>query len=100
MKLFFRMKKPFVFASLILTLVLSSAFIPLNAGGVSSSYCRIRYAKEILYYSDASYSNHVGTGMIYCNGTSTLSGTSTAYRQETILDVCCADPGGNGCVPC
>ena len=100
MKLFFRAKKRFVFASLTLALVLSSAFIPLNAGGISGNYCGVRYAKEILYYSDASYTNHVGTGMIYCNGSSTLDGTSTAYRQETITDVCCEDPGWNGCVPC
>jgi hypothetical protein len=100
MNLFSKTKKPFVFASLTLALVLSSAFIPLNAGGVSGTYCGVRYAKEILYYSDATYTNHVGTGYIYCNGTSTLDGTSTAYRQETILDVCCGDPGGNGCVPC
>jgi hypothetical protein len=100
MSLFFRTKKRFIFASLTLGLVLSSAFIPLNAGGVSRTYCSVRYAKEILYYSDATYTNHVGTGMIYCNGSSTLDGTSTAYRQETILDVCCGDPGGNGCVPC
>ncbi|HEY9402371.1 MAG TPA: hypothetical protein VIQ24_06735 [Pyrinomonadaceae bacterium] len=64
------------------------------------TYCSTVYAKEILYYSDASYTNHVGTGMIYCNGSSTLDGTSTPYRQENIMDVCCRDPGWNGCVPC
>jgi hypothetical protein len=93
-------KKSFIFAALTLASVLSSAFVPLNAVGVNGAYCGVRYAKEILYYSDASYSNHVGTGMIYCNGRSTLEGTSTPYRQETITDICCGDPGGNGCVPC
>lgn len=99
MKLFPGTKKPFVFASLTLALVLSSAFVPLTAGVVRPAGCAGMYSKEILYYSDASYTNHVGTGMIYCNG-STLEGQSTRYRQETILDICCSDPGGNGCVPC
>ena len=98
MNLFSRIRKPFFLASLTLVAVLSSAFVPLNAGGFKPAYCSVRYAKEILYYSDASYSNHVGTGNIYCNGSSTLDGTSTPYRQETITDVCCGS--GNGCVPC
>jgi len=101
MNFFSRVRKPGVFAALILTLVLSSAFVPLSAGGSSArSSCAGTYSKEILYYSDATYTNQVGTGVIYCNGRSTLTGTSTQYREETILDVCCGDPGGNGCVPC
>jgi hypothetical protein len=98
MNLFSRLGKPFVFASLTLTLVLSSAFLPLTVGVASSTSCPTMYSKEIRYYSDATYTNQVGTGMIYCNGRGTLSGTSTPYRQEDILDVCCSDP--YGCVPC
>jgi hypothetical protein len=101
MNFFSRVKKPFVFAALVLTLVLSSAFIPLNAGGSSArSSCAGTYSKEIRYYSNAAHTQQVGTGMIYCNGTGTLTGTSTAYREEDILDICCDDPGGNSCVPC
>ncbi|HZH31320.1 MAG TPA: hypothetical protein VEY11_11210 [Pyrinomonadaceae bacterium] len=94
MNLFSKVKKPFVFAALTLTVVLSSAFIPLNAAGADAAVCRTRYAKEITYYSDASYTEQVGVGNIYCNGTGTLDGTSTQYSQEQITDVCC------GCLAC
>jgi hypothetical protein len=99
MNLLSKIRKPFVFAALTLALVLSSAFIPLSAGSVGPAGC-VMYSKEIRYYSDATYTDQVGTGMIYCNGTGTLTGTSSAYRQEEILDVCCRQPGTNSCVPC
>ncbi len=99
MNLFSQLRKPFVFSALTLALMLSSAFLPPRTGDASSIACPL-YAKEIRYYSDASYSYQVGTGYIYCNGSSTLDGTSTPYRQEDILDVCCRDPGNNACVPC
>lgn len=106
MSLFSRARRRFVFAAVTLTLLLSGAFLPPSGGGhtlvVSSALAgtSYRYSKEIRYYSDATYTNQVGTGMIYCNGTGTLDGQSTAYRQEDIIDICCRDPGGNSWVPC
>lgn len=98
MRLFSRVKKQFVFAALVLTLLLSGAFLPSSTGGwasvVSASVRAVRYSKEITYYNNAAHTTVVGTGMIYCNGSSTLDGTSTPYRTEEILDVCC------GSVPC
>lgn len=98
MKLFSRAGKPLVYAALVLTLLLSGAFLPSSSGGwasvVSASVKAVRYSKEITYYNNAAHSTVVGTGMIYCNGSSTLDGTSTPYHTEEILDVCC------GSVPC
>jgi hypothetical protein len=80
-----------------LTLMIGGAVLP--SRGVSSS--RVSCAgseKEITYYSDASYSQVVGTRHIYCNGRGTLVGTTSPYHTEDILNVCCPDQ--NGCVPC
>jgi hypothetical protein len=52
------------------------------------------YEEEITYYSDPGLTNYVGTGHIYCNGRGTLTGTSSPYHTEEILNVCC------GNVPC
>jgi hypothetical protein len=89
MNLIAKAKSLLVFAALPLTLVLSSAFISSNNGQVRATAAYPLYEKEITYYSDASYTNHVGTGHIYCNGRSTLTGTSTQYYTEDIQNVCC-----------
>jgi len=94
MNLFSKVRKQFVLAALLAGLVLSSAFLPSSDGGVRATSAYPRYEKEIIYYSDASFTNHVGTGHIYCNGRGTLEGTSTQYRMEEILNVCC------GSLPC
>lgn len=52
------------------------------------------YEEEITYYSDAGMTTVVGYGHIYCNGRGTLTGTSSPYHTEEILNVCC------GSVPC
>lgn len=93
MKTFSRVRRALVFASVILTVVLSGALEPANSVNSTTAY-KVYYAKEITYYSDASKTTEVGIGYIYCNGTSTLEGTSTRYRTEVIIDVCC------GGVPC
>ena len=49
---------------------------------------------EITFYSDASLTTVVGIRHIYCNGRGTLTGTSSPYYTEEILNVCC------GSVPC
>jgi hypothetical protein len=92
-----------MFAALLLALVLSGAFLPSRDGGYvpgvsSTSAAGVRYSKNIYYYDSPDFTNHVGTGTIYCNGSSTLEGTSTPYYQEEILDVCCYYAGGS--VPC
>jgi hypothetical protein len=83
-------KRPFVFAALTVALLLASAFLPSRAGSVhATTAAYVRYSEEITYYSDPGLTNYVGTGTIYCNGHSTLTGTSSPYHTEEVLDVCC-----------
>jgi hypothetical protein len=89
MRLFSNLKKPFVFAACTLALLLASAFVPSRAGRVNATTSYVRYSEEITYYSDPGLTNYVGTGTIYCNGHSTLTGTSSPYHTEEVLDVCC-----------
>ncbi|MDX6693071.1 MAG: hypothetical protein QOF02_674 [Blastocatellia bacterium] len=97
MKLFSRLTRRFVFAAT-LTLMLLGAFLPSSSSGhnrvVSVTTTSIGYEKEITYYSDPGLTNYVGTGHIYCNGRGTLTGTSSPYHTEEILNTCC------GSVPC
>lgn len=86
-------RRRLVFAAVLSTLLLSATLVTPSRVDSRPAY-RVYYAKEIIYYSDASHSQEVGVGYIYCNGTSTLDGTSTPYRTEQIIDVCC------GSVPC
>jgi hypothetical protein len=97
MKPFSRVKRPFALAALVLALVLSGAFLPSSRAG-SKVYCS--NSVIIHYYSDASYTVEVGYRYIRCNGSSTLTGSSSSYQQSEIVDVCCPAPGNNGCVPC
>lgn len=92
MNRFSRVRRALVFAAVLSAPVLSGVF--LTPSSVSSK-AYPRYAKEITYYSDASRTQEVGFGWIYCDGSSGLDGTSSPYRTEVIVDVCC--PGG---VPC
>ena len=80
-----------------LTLMIGGAVLPSRKVSSTRASCA-GAEKEITYYSDASYTQVVGTGHIYCNGRGTLSGTSSPYHTEEILNVCCASH--NGCVPC
>jgi hypothetical protein len=99
MKLFSRVKKPFALAALVLTLVLSGAFFPSSrAGSTTLIVGCVRYSTWVTYYSDSTYAVEVGHRYIRCNGTGTLTGSSSPYQQSEIVDVCCPDP--NGCVPC
>jgi hypothetical protein len=97
MKLFSRVTRRFVFAAS-LALMLTGALLPSSSSGhnrgVSAPATYVRYEKEITYYSDPGLTNYVGTGHIYCNGRGTLTGTSSPYYTEDILNVCC------GSVPC
>lgn len=101
MSVFSRVKRSFALAVLALTLVLASAFLwSSRVGSTSVSYCNPAYSTWVTYYSDASYTVEIGHRYIRCNGTGTLTGSSSSYQQSEIIDVCCSDPGGNGCVPC
>lgn len=95
MNVFSRVKRLFALAALALTLVLAGAFLgPSRVGSTSVSVCN-PYSTWVTYYSDASYTVEIGYRYIRCNGTGTLTGSSSQYQQSEIIDVCCA-----GCVPC
>ena len=97
MNLFSRITRRFVFAAT-LALLLLGTLLPLSGGGytraVRATSAYPMYEKEITYYSDPGLTNYVGTGHIYCNGRGTLTGTSSPYHTDDILNVCCYD------VPC
>lgn len=96
MRLFSRVGKSFVFAALVLTLLLSIAFLPSSSGGGSRAVCAAAYGHStwITYYSDASYTTEIGTRYIRCNGKATTTGSTSPYYTSEIVDVCC------GSVPC
>ena len=96
MNRFRRATRRIVFA-VSLALILTLALIP--SGRVSSSTAY--YSYQITYYSDATYTQVVGSRFVDCNGHGwPLEGSSSPYQQSEIIDVCCRDPGGNGWVPC
>ena len=96
MNRFRRVMRRAVFAAS-LALILTFALMP--SGRVSSSTAYYSYL--ITYYSDATYTQEVGSRYVDCNGHSVyLDGQSSPYQQSEIVDVCCRDPGGNGWVPC
>jgi hypothetical protein len=98
MKLFSRVRKPGVFATLILALALSGAFLP--SRGASSPSVQPRYSWQITYYNDAAHTQEIGSRYVNCNGQGTLTGQSSSYSTSEIVDICCRDPGNNGWVPC
>ena len=96
MNRFRRATRRIVFA-VSLALLLTVALMP--SGRVSSSTAY--YSYQITYYSDATYTQVVGSRFVDCNGHGgPLEGSSSPYQQSEIIDVCCRDPGGNGWVPC
>lgn len=96
MNRFRRAARRVVFAAS-LALILTVALMP--SGKVSSSTAY--YSYQITYYSDATYTQEVGSRFVDCNGHgSPLQGSSSPYQQSEIIDVCCRDPGRNGWVPC
>jgi hypothetical protein len=92
MSLLSRIPRRFVFAAT-LSLLLLGALMPLNGGGytrgVSATVAYPYYEEEITYYSDPGLTHYVGTGHIYCNGHGTLTGTSSPYHTEEVLNTCC-----------
>jgi|RhiMethySRZTD1v2_1073278.scaffolds.fasta_scaffold4014043_1 hypothetical protein len=95
MNLLSKAKRVAVFAALTLTLTLSSASLP-RGGGVfkcepGSASAASHRLRVVWYYSDATYTTHVGTGKFYCNGTAGLTGRSTPYRIEVLNEPCCGN---------
>jgi hypothetical protein len=95
MNLSSKAKRVAVFAALTLTLTLSSASLP-RGGGVfkcepGSASAASHRLRVVWYYSDATYTTHVGTGKFYCNGTAGLTGRSTPYRIEVLNEPCCGN---------
>ena len=96
MNLLSRITRRFVFAAT-LSLLLLGALVPLNGGGytrVASATVAYGYEEEITYYSDPGLTNYVGTCHVYCNGRGTLTGTTSPYYTEEVLNTCC------GSLPC
>jgi hypothetical protein len=97
MKLFSRFRKSFVFAALVCTMLLSSAFLPSGSGGGSREVCaasQYGHSTFITYYNDAAHTTEIGTRYIRCNGKATTTGSTSPYYTSEIVDVCC------GSVPC
>lgn len=97
MRLFSRVGKSFVFAALVLTLLLSIAFLPSSSGGGLREACAASaygYSTFITYYNDAAHTTEIGTRYIRCNGRATTTGSTSPYYTSEIIDVCC------GSVPC
>ena len=96
MNLLSRIPRRFVFAA-ILSLLLLGALLPLNGGGYTrrvSATAAYGYEEEITYYSDPGLTNYVGTCHTYCNGRGVLTGTTSPYYTEEVLNTCC------GSLPC
>ena len=92
MNLFSRLRKPFVFAALVLALMLSTAFLPSNSSGSKSEACAVSgytYSRMYTYYSDATYTTEIGWRYIRCNGTAITSGSTSQYFTSENVDVCC-----------
>lgn len=97
MRLFSTVRKSFVFAALVLTLLLSIAFLPSSGGGGSREACaaaQYGHSTFITYYNDAAHTTEIGTRYIRCNGRATTTGSTSPYYTSEIVDVCC------GSVPC
>jgi hypothetical protein len=88
-----RIPRRLVFAA-ILSLLLLGALLPLNGGGYTQRVSAYGYEEEITYYSDPGLTNYVGTCHTYCNGRGVLTGTTSPYYTEEVLNTCC------GSLPC
>src|SRR2546423_15432431 len=80
-----------------LALLLTVALMP--SGRVSSSTAY--YSYQITYYSDATYTQVVGSRFVDCNGHGgTLEGRNSPYQQSGVIDGCLRDPRRHGWGAC
>jgi hypothetical protein len=95
MNLLTKMKKVVAFAALTITLTLSVASVPQNAGvfkfEAGSASAAARRYRIVWYYSDATFTTRVGIGHFRCDGSSGLSGRSTPYFKEVFNEPCCGN---------
>lgn len=92
MNLFSRVRKLFIFAALVSTMLLSSAFLPSQSGGSTTEACAVSgytYSRIYTYYSDATYTTEVGWRYIGCNGRGTTTGITSPYFTYENVNVCC-----------
>jgi hypothetical protein len=87
MNIFPRLKRPLALAALFLALVLSGVSLPPSR--VASTASCLDEWSTFAYYSDASYTNQVGTRIVQCDGRSLYFGTVTPYEQFLYNDLCC-----------
>jgi hypothetical protein len=88
MSLLSRVKKLFAFVALVLTLVLSGAFLPPSK--VASTASCAQYETLTHYYSDATYTTRIGVCHTRCNLTSGgCTGSFSPYYIVENVDMCC-----------
>jgi hypothetical protein len=88
MNLISRVKRPLALVALVLTLVLSGAFLPTNR--VASTATCPRFSTLVHYYSDANHTTEVGERYFKCDGTATyIYGVGSPYYDSEVVDVCC-----------
>jgi hypothetical protein len=94
MNLLSKAKRVAAFAALTLTLTLPTASLPQGAGvfkfETGSASAAVRFQVIRVYFSDATFRTHVGTGVFRCDGSSSLTGRSTPYFRES-KEPCCGN---------
>jgi hypothetical protein len=82
--------RPRVFALAVGALL---AILAGGSGGSSLTSTQVSAASRRMivrfYYSNASHSNHVGTGVFRCDGRATLTGQSTSFYEVIDDEPCC-----------
>lgn len=93
MNLFSGVRKPFLFAALALTLMLSGDFLSssgvVRARAVGAASAHLKYSTVTFYYSDASHTQQIGYRYIDCTAHGTLYGTTSPYYTIENIDACC-----------
>lgn len=73
--------------------ILAGGVVPTSSGGSSLTSTQVSAASRRMivrfYYSDASHSDHVGTGVFRCDGRGTLTGRSTSFYEIVADEPCC-----------
>jgi hypothetical protein len=85
-------KRRLALAALLLTFVLSGAFLLPNK--VASTASCAQYETLTHYYSDATYTTRIGTCHTRCNLTGSCVGSFSPYYIVENVDICC------GCTSC
>jgi hypothetical protein len=87
--------RPRVFALAVgaLMTVFAGGLVPASSSRSSLTTTQVSAATRRMivrfYYSDASHSEHVGTGTFRCDGRGTLSGRSSHFYEIVADEPCC-----------